>query len=379
MSTKTTTADSGDDIVEMRNLLNTDNDLEQGNRTSGKAARVISSSKKMDGFLERLMLPIEERCNLKILVRIWGPRFEFIVRLMLVATYLDDSLRTATHFSELTKQIVGEEGSLSWLAATSPGLAGVVAVVALGIGLVAQLFGSLCLLSLHHPDGATKALICWTIAQPVLCGQLTNVEFIAESLSIIGGLLLLRAHLVFEQARHGTGARMQLLGRLLIPAMYLYYAGLFLMSAFALDETNSLAMYVSSLSMFVVNLAVLVGLAIGSTLVAFGLKSRLVALLLALVNLCFVFIQHPFFRFVWLESGEWKYDEDNMSMPNVVLPTDVDFDTTQFYESVYDLHKYYFFMGLSTSGALLLLAQFGPGEIAVQKSEVLLPVVRAQD
>ena len=37
-----------------------------------------------------------------------------------------------------------------------------------------------------------------------------------------------------------------------------------------------------------------------------------------------------------------------------------------------DLHRYYFFQGLSTTGALLLLAQYGPGELAVQEDEVLL-------
>jgi len=40
----------------------------------------------------------------------------------------------------------------------------------------------------------------------------------------------------------------------------------------------------------------------------------------------------------------------------------------------------YFFPGLSTTGALLLLAQFGPGEIAVDKDELILgDVQRARD
>jgi len=298
---------------------------------------------------------------------------------MLVATFLDDSLRTAMHFSEHTKQ-VGEQGCLKWLAAVmSPKLVGVIATVVLAIGLLAQSIGSLHLVALIRPDGATKALIGWAIVQPILYSQLSNVDFVAESLSLVGGLLMLRARLVFKQTSHGAGSRTQLIGRLLLPAMYLYHAGLFLSSAVTLDETNNLAMYVSSLSMFVVNTAVLVGLLISSMLVAAGLKSRLVAVLLALVNLGFVFYQHPFFRFVWLEGGKWKIDEDNMLMPNVALPTDIlpgDFDPWQ----IYDLHRYYFFLGLSTSGALLLLAQFGPGEIAIQKNEVLLPVVtRSQD
>ena len=158
--------------------------------------------------------------------------------------------------------------------------------------------------------------------------------------------------------------------------MYAYYAGQFLYSALVLDETSSRKAYFESLSLFVVNAIVFVALVAGSTLVAFGLKSRVVALLLALANLGFVFYHHPFYKFAWREDGEWKYDED-MPMPNVALQkgvTPMDLDL----EQMYDLHRYYFFLGISTSGALLLLAQFGPGDIAVQADERILPM-RAQD
>jgi len=131
--------------------------------------------------------------------------------------------------------------------------------------------------------------------------------------------------------------------------------------------------------MYAVYTVVLVGLTIGSTIVAACLKPRLVVLVLMLMNPGYVFYEHPFFRFIWRKNGEWVYDEENMSIPSVALPTDVglsDFEP----EQIYDLHRYYFFLGLSTSGALLLLAQYGPGKIAAQKDEVLLPVVaRNQD
>ncbi len=368
--------DNTDNNVEMQNLLGSYNDLEQGNCASGQTAPLKAGPKKPEGPFQRFLCQLDQRKNMKALMRVWGPRLEFVVRLMLISTFLEDSLSTATHFSEHTKQ-VSEQGYLLWrLAATYPGFVRFVATVTLGIGLLAKSVGSLCLLMLIQPDNATKALIGWTIAQPLLYAQLSNLEFVAESLSLVGGLLMLRAHLVPED-QDGKGSRVQLLGRFLLPTMYLFYAGKFMSSAFTLDQTNSIANFVASLSMFIIYIALLIGLMIGSMLVATGLRSRVVALLLALVNLGFVFYNHPFFRMIRFQGGEWKYAEDNMSIPNAVLTSDVmpnEVDP----QMIYMLHRYYFFMGLSTSGALLLLAQFGPGEIAVQKDEIILPT-RAQD
>ena len=353
--------------AEMQNPLIAPKDLEGG--YAGKAKREMSKPKKSSGIMERIVMPLEERYSLKKLSQVWGPKLEFIARLMLVGVFLDDSLRTAMNFSNQIEQI--DQG---WHC----GL--VVPAIVLGIGLISEFLGALCLITLRNTDGATIALIGWTIVQPVLYGQLSNVQFVTESLSLLGGLLMLRAHLVFDQAREGIGARTQLIGRLLLPAMYLYYAWRFILTSFAYEETSSVAMFISSLSMFVINAAMIVGFMIGSAFLFFGLKSRFVALMLALINIGVVFYQHPFFRYIWYEGGEWKYDEDNMPNPSYVLPSDVSplevvYDATV----IYDLHRYYFFMGLSTSGALLLLAQFGPGEYAVQKAEVLLPRVRAQD
>ena len=367
-------AESYGKTIEMENLVPINNDLEQGNRASGKAIPLKAGGTRTEGLLQRLGCQLTESRNMKVLMRTWEPRIEFILRLMLVATFLEDSFGTITNFSAHAKQVGEEAYLLNWLSETSPGFVCVTSIVALGFGLLAQLIGSICLIMLIKPDVATKVLIGWAIAQPFLYAQLSNLEFIAESLSIIGGLLMLRAHLVSDRARN----LVQFLGRVLLPMMYLYYLGHFMYSMFTLEKTSSLGMFISSLSMFVINVLLLVALAICSMLVAAGLKSRVVALLLALVNLIFVFQQHPFFRMIKYQGGEWKYIEDNMSMPHVVLPTDVtpnEIDP----EQIYALHKYYFFLGLSTSGALLLLAQYGPGHIAVQKDEAIFPIIRAQD
>jgi len=67
------------------------------------------------------------------------------------------------------------------------------------------------------------------------------------------------------------------------------------------------------------------------------------------------------------------------SMPHVALPMDNSPDDFEPWHIV-DLHRYYFFQGLSTSGALLLLAQFGPGKLAIEEDEVVLgDVQKARD
>lgn len=81
-------------------------------------------------------------------------------------------------------------------------------------------------------------------------------------------------------------------------------------------------------------------------------------------------------KFLSLQDGKWQVDEIYMWMQNVLMEDDEagTLDSIDPWE-IYNLHQYYFFLGLSTSGALLLLAQLGPGEIAVQKNEMILPVL----
>jgi len=363
-----------------------------------RAHRLIGVSGKasMSDLFLRCLKPVDERVTIRLLLVVWGPAFEFVVRLLLVATFLDDSFRAATHFSEHITQ-VGEQGYLKPLAATSPELVGAIAMVALGIGLLAQSLGSLCLLANFQPDHATKALVCWAIVQPVLYAQLANGEFVAESLSLIGGLFILRAQISEQAMRDGRRvpvgggglcapddapeaaiARAQLVGRLLLPAIYLYHALVIARDNLsgAVDHTEyTFPMLATE---YAVNAAVLVVLVLGCTLVAVGLRSRTIALSLAVVNLVVVCCMHPFFRFVWIEGGRWKYNEDAMraSMPHVSMNAD-DSPSDLLPWHILDLHRYYFFQGLSTSGALLLLAMFGPGEIAVEEDVMLQKSRRA--
>jgi len=286
-------------------------------------------------------LSIDERTNIKVVMKTWQPRLEIVVRLMLVATFFDDSFHTLLDFSEHLQNVNA---------------------FVLVIGTLAQIFGSLCIVGNQDIDWSTTALIAWLIVQPILYKQASNVDLMSESCSLIGGLLLLRSHHVVNDS--SWSSRTELLGRLLLPAMYLYDVGaVYLTKAVVIDQTDSVAIFLENLSSFLVCIAIIVGLLFGACLVAAGLKSRVVALFLALFNLGFACYQHPFWNYTYHQDGELKYKKD---MP-VFSRFDVDLSL------IYDLHRYYFFLGISTTAGLLLLTLNGPGKMAVQNDEVILP------
>lgn len=360
---------NNDENIEMRDLIedSSRNDLELGHRET--------EQRKLPVNIGHHLLRFDETWNVKALCRKWGPKLEFVVRLLLISTFLDDSFRTVTHFPKLVEQI-GDQGFLKALKYST--LVQVSSTVILACGFLAQSIGSICLLLKRWVDTSSKALIIWVILQPILYGQLSNIELVAESLSLVGGLLLIRANLVVYD-KEDQGSRLQLFGRLLLPSMYFYYAGKFLYSACTLDETSDLAIFIMSLSQFVLAIVSVVGLVISSTLVTVGLQSRLFAIFLAVFNTLFVFYTHPFFIYLSYNNEDgWNVkDSIYLKTVSVSLPGDVstsDLDKWQ----MFDLQRYYFFMGMSISGALLLLAQFGPGKLAAQNDEVLLPT-RARD
>lgn len=312
-----------------------------------------ASSKSAPSILQRIMLTIDEHSNVKVLMKTWQPRLEFIIRLMLVATFMDDSFHTMLDLPEHIQKVNA---------------------FALVAGILAQVCGSICIVGSCYIDWSTKALIAWVLVQPLLYKQVSNFDLITESCSLVGGLLLLRSHMVQDSWASGT----QLVGRLLLPTMYLYDVGCYFTEAEEIDQTNSYMVFLSNLSLFMFYVVMIVGLLIGASLVAIGLKSRIVALLLSIFSLGFTCYQHPFWTYIYRSDGEWKYKR-GMPLPNFAVTKDMsqyDVDPSL----IYELHRYYFFLGISTTAGLLLLTVNGPGKVAVQNDEALLPQVgRALD
>lgn len=293
-------------------------------------------SKVHAGPIEQLMMSLENRYNFKRMLRMWGPYLDFLLRLLLLATFIDDSVHTALNFSQHEKTV-------------NP--------YVLFFGICAQILGTAFLLALYYPKWSVRALIVWLVVQPVLYKQLSNFDFLADSITLMGGLLLLESYLLHTPMTH-------LFGRMLLPSMYIYHAGYYLLSLEHFHFNNALK--------FIVLLTVCV-------LVIIGLRSRRLALMLGFANFGFVFYQHAFFRMIYLEGGEWKYDPTHMSIPNNVVLQE-GYSTSDFdLEEVYNVHRYYFFLGLSVSGSLFTLASIGPGDIALETNELLLPAGRAED
>ena len=51
-----------------------------------------------------LLQKLDERVPVKILVRLWTGRAQFVVRLLTLSTFMDDSFRVATHFKDHASQ-----------------------------------------------------------------------------------------------------------------------------------------------------------------------------------------------------------------------------------------------------------------------------------
>ncbi|KAH8063117.1 glutathione transferase [Aureococcus anophagefferens] len=188
---------------------------------------------------------------------------------------------------------------------------------------------------------------------------------LAETVSLIGGLLVLRGYLDKER----SGARCRLAGRLLLPSLYAYHAA----SALSKNLRDEYHAAEHTWAMYAYDACLVAGLVAAVLAVCLGLRSRIVALALALLNLGVVFVEHPF----WAYRGVTRRSQLPQAYWNSPIIGEIGAGVAP--DQYCDLHQYFFFQGVSTTGALLLLAYHGPGDHAVQSDENvverLLPAV----
>ena len=169
---------------------------------------------------------------------------------------------------------------------------------------------------------------------PIVYSQVSNYEFVAECTTNIGGLLILLAHFHYRYlappasaarameppapydgddemaptVRLKHAARLQLLGRILLPSLALYHGCHVLFRNFEREHTSShtLATYLFDFTL-VGSLFAVVGA------IVIGLHSRAIALALSVINFLVVCYDHPWCAEIAPRSRAARRSDDEIS------------------------------------------------------------------
>ncbi|KAG8470963.1 hypothetical protein KFE25_009384 [Diacronema lutheri] len=324
--------------------------LVDGSKTAGQV---------VDGVTEAVIQSLSEHINLTRAHR----RLQALARVLICATFLEDALRMVMSFRMQVTTIItiARAGYLPippkecWLVVVLSAV-----VQALGAGAV--------LLERRELAGCVS-LICWCCVHPFLYAQMRNGEFVSETLSVIGGLCILLSHLKEMRAVRrellptgplqlpGAPAsdRLCQLGRVLLCSYFVFYFCAKMASIFAGEHRFHAALVELVLMMLLVYMC---------AAIVVGSRSRRVALGLAVVMCVSNFVFHPFWYF-WA-VGSAYVSLDNMKAVATRLPVDMSVlsgadGSTSALLAIADHERYFFFQRLSTVGALVLLAVYGPG------------------
>ena len=260
---------------------------------------------------------LDERVNLKRVHR----KLQAVARVMIVITFLEDALRCLLTFSvqQQSMRIAGWQGEF-WHTAL-PCVS--VAVQSSGSLLIALPISTS---SSWHGRTGCFILLGWCCFHPFMYHQQTNWEFVLETCTIIGGLLILLSHYMLLAVAAAAASRLldgkratllpakavgpvvaeddplgkrahatQAVGRVLICAVFIYYAfgrvhGYVARSLSELGNADMLTPIAQGAS--------IIALLYACSLLIVGIKSRGVALLLALAMLLLAAYNHPFWWYL---------------------------------------------------------------------------------
>ena len=260
---------------------------------------------------------LDERVNLKRVHR----KLQAVARVMIVITFLEDALRCLLTFSvqQQSMRIAGWQGEF-WHTALP---CASVAVQSSGSLLIALPISTS---SSWHGRIGCFILLGWCCFHPFMYHQQTNWEFVLETCTIIGGLLILLSHYMLLAAAAAAASRLldgkritllpakavgpvvaeddplgkrahatQAVGRVLICAVFIYYAfgrvhGYVARSLSELGNADVLTPIAQGAS--------IIALLYACSLLIVGIKSRGVALLLALAMLLLAAYNHPFWWYL---------------------------------------------------------------------------------
>ncbi len=319
---------------------------------------------RLDDALRR----VDERISLKHVHR----RLQLFAKLLITATFVEDAARILTSYSVQVSSMKIAKWEAEALQTALPiasfciQTTGAILIVACSSGLL--------------PVLGCYLLIGWCCWHPIMYNQVsffqkdhnTNWEFVFETLTIQGGLLVLLSHFLLSAPEAkldlpagGSSAaqggrlrarahRLQALGRTLLVSIFLFVAGTKVharVQRLELGRTTEEGVFdwVNAVFQGFVALTLLYL----CSLVVIGMKSRWCALLLAMAMSVSAIYMHPFWLFLfssrrfemWGVSGMDGYKVDAHTMA--------------------DHQRYFFFQTMSTVGALLLLVVHGPGALSI--------------
>jgi len=326
-----------------------------------------------------------QRVNLKHVHR----RLQAVAKVLIVTTFFEDALRVLLTFSvqQNSMRIAGWRSPL--LHTGLPVLSFV--VQSSGALLVAMPGAS------RRSEVGCYVLLTWCLIHPVMYRQETNGEFVLETLTIMGGLLILLSHCMLVRAsaaakraellpltdakpahaksvgpaaalaEGGVAARahaVQAAGRVMIIAIFLYYA-FQKVHGFSQDVFSSMRSSDWTLPIF--EGIAIIALLYVVYLIVLGVKSRGVALLLAVLMALSACYMHPFW--IYLFSSKTYRMEGVAHMEG--------FEVDAF--TMGDHQRYFFFQTMSTVGALLLLTVHGPGKLSLDEQQGQLVLITSHD
>ena len=334
--------------------------------------------------LEALSRSLDERVNLKHAHR----KMQAVAKVLIVTTFVEDALRVLLTFSvqQNSMRIAGWQSPV-----LHTGLPIFSFVVQMGGALMVGLPGG----TSGRAQAGVITLLGWCMFHPIMYRQETNWEFVLETLTIMGGLLILLSSLMLEEASRlariesgGSGpakilpakavgpasgldnpaaARahsLQAFGRVLMMSVFLYYA---------FNHVHDYAPHaLSSLQHYdwgtpLLELVMIIVLLCMCSLVIIGIKSRWVALLLAIIMALSACWMHPF----WI----YMFSTKHYRMEGVAHMEGAEVDAF----TMGDHQRYFFFQTMSTVGALLLLVVHGPGKLSMDEQQVQLVLITTHD
>ncbi|EOD07815.1 hypothetical protein EMIHUDRAFT_258493, partial [Emiliania huxleyi CCMP1516] len=159
--------------------------------------------------------------------------WQVVAKLLIVATFVEDALRVLFTFGV-------QQQSMEIAGWTSPALHTLLPLLSLAV----QSCGALLVLASSGVGGEVGCylLLGWCVWHPFMYGQAGNREFVLETATISGGLLILLSHLLLlrtkapllggvsaaaaqeQKDRTATAHRIQAVGRVLVVSFFLYVA-----------------------------------------------------------------------------------------------------------------------------------------------------------